>query len=597
MKTTTPAPPARGLVYSPTKTSIRSGGSSAITGKPVVPREVKLTHGDRLEGWISAFYGESQPARRTEHKTDQYGNVTMVSAGGGMVGRMGSGIKRAKKTPKAPINLDDYDWAAREGVIYGRRVFANVTPTRQNVIDSPTAGTEADQSVISYFRPLQNGDVLTYDFLYEPGQIVVHPAVGRIAFLLEPDGIKIHWMTEGGRDLSGLAADNAVVEPANRRGPAALPLKSGQWNSVRLAIEGPKFTVELNGQAVYERLLESSVGREFGLFHFKDQTAAQARNVVLKGRWPESLDKSQLAGLLVPDPAASNTDADRQARHILIGESIFSLEAGDLLERASKLRGNEAYAQLSSWVLPSPDHPVLRLAGDFSPSFPASGSGANGDGGDANHKFRLQAGGELNAPALALVNAAKSLAKLDELAAHITAIKPDGGDPAASNERAKLAFTGLIAIARGDDASAAQAMKAGKPLLSKLSAQRRRACVGPNWCWPPKQFSGRRSVSRRSSCWTSWPTRQNRKRPPRPSTSSRAGFGPTKSATSEPERCSSIEAEKSGAGSCTRLRNRPWHVPVDAGYSDSGRDPWHGRAHSSLGRGRRPVDSPARPRD
>ncbi len=210
----------------------------AITGKPVVPRQVKLTHGDRLEGWISAFYGESQPARRTEHKTDQYGNVTMVSAGGGMVGRMGSGIKRAKKTPKAPINLDDYDWAAREGVIYGRRVFANVTPTRQNVIDSATAGTEADQSVISYFRPLQNGDVLTYDFLYEPGQIVVHPAVGRIAFLLEPDGIKIHWMTEGGRDLSGLAADNAVVEPANRRGPAALPLKSGQWNSVRLVIDG-----------------------------------------------------------------------------------------------------------------------------------------------------------------------------------------------------------------------------------------------------------------------------------------------------------------------------------------------------------------------
>ena len=121
-------------------------------------------------------------------------------------------------------------------------------------------------------------------------------------------------------------------------------------------------------------------------------------------------------------------------------------------------------------MLPSPDHPLLRLAGDFGPSFPASGSGANGDGGDANHKFRLQAGGELNAPALALVNAAKSLAKLDELAAHITAIKPDGGGPAASNERAKLAFTGLIAIARGDDASAAQAMKASKPLLSKLSA-------------------------------------------------------------------------------------------------------------------------------
>ncbi len=360
---------------------------------------------------------------------------------------------------------------------------------------------------------------------------------------------------------------------------------------------GHKVTVELNGQAVYERLLESSVGREFGLFHFKDQTAAQARNVVLKGRWPETLDKSQLAGLLVPDPAGSNTDADRQARHILIGESIFSLEAGDLLERASKLRGNEAYAQLSSWVLPSPDHPVLRLAGDFSPSFPASGSGANGDDGDANHKFRLQAGGELNAPALALVNAAKSLAKLDELAAHITAIKPDGGGPAASNERAKLAFTGLIAIARGDDASAAQAMKAGKPLLSKLSAD---APESVRW---PELVLAAKAIQRPSlrqpaiELLDVMADQAKQKKTTQTEHKLASGLWTHQISNIRARAMLLIEAEKSGAGSATRLRNRPWHVPVDAGYSDSGRDPWHGRAHCSLGRGRRPVDSPSRPRD
>ena len=52
-----------------------------FTGQPVVPREVKLSHGDRLEGWITAFYNESQPRRRTEQTTDQYGNVVMVSSG------------------------------------------------------------------------------------------------------------------------------------------------------------------------------------------------------------------------------------------------------------------------------------------------------------------------------------------------------------------------------------------------------------------------------------------------------------------------------------------------------------------------------------
>ena len=267
-----------------------------------------------------------------------------------MISRSGTGIKRAKKKPQAPINLDDYDWAARDGVIHGRRVFANVTPTRVNVIASPTAGTEADQSLISYFRPLQNGDVLTYEFLYEPGQIVVHPAVGRIAFLLEPEGVKAHWMTEGGRDLSGLAADNAVVEPGNRRGPATLPLKPAQWNAVRLAVDGAKVTLELNGQVVYERVLEPAIGREFGLFHYKDQTAAQARNVVLRGQWPETLDKARLDGLVTSDPAVPNTSADRRARHTMIGEPIFALEAGEVVERASKLSAGEAYVQLASWV-------------------------------------------------------------------------------------------------------------------------------------------------------------------------------------------------------------------------------------------------------
>ena len=33
----------------------------------------------------------------------------------------------------------------------------------------------------------------------------------------------LHWMTDGGNDLSGLPADNAIDEPANRRGPAPCP--------------------------------------------------------------------------------------------------------------------------------------------------------------------------------------------------------------------------------------------------------------------------------------------------------------------------------------------------------------------------------------
>ena len=66
----------------------------------------------------------------------------------------------------------------------------------------------------------------SYEFLYEPGQVMVHPAIDRLAFLLEPEGVKVHWMTAGGSDLSGLPADNAADEPANRRGPKRAPAEA-----------------------------------------------------------------------------------------------------------------------------------------------------------------------------------------------------------------------------------------------------------------------------------------------------------------------------------------------------------------------------------
>ena len=46
-----------------------------MTGEPVIPREVKLCTGDRLDGWISGFYNETQPRRLTGETLDQYGNV------------------------------------------------------------------------------------------------------------------------------------------------------------------------------------------------------------------------------------------------------------------------------------------------------------------------------------------------------------------------------------------------------------------------------------------------------------------------------------------------------------------------------------------
>ena len=73
---------------------------------------------------------------------------------------------------------------------------------------------------------------------------------------------------------------------------------------------------------------------------------------------------------------------------------------------------------LADWVLPSPDHPIVRLEGDFTPSYPV------GPAGDP--------GGALRAPAIELVRVAKELGKLDELAARVEALKLERRRPGRS---------------------------------------------------------------------------------------------------------------------------------------------------------------------
>ncbi len=130
---------------------------------------------------------------------------------------------------------------------------------------------------------------IDYEFYYDPGKALVHPALDRLAFLLEPDGVRVHRLTDGAYERSGLSPDNVRDEPENRRGPASLPLKSKSWNQMAVAIKGDKVTLELNGQAIFERTLEPANRRAFGLFHDADATQARVRNVIYQGDWPRSL--------------------------------------------------------------------------------------------------------------------------------------------------------------------------------------------------------------------------------------------------------------------------------------------------------------------
>jgi hypothetical protein len=231
-----------------------------LDGTPTIPRSVRLVEGDRLDGWLCGLFGESLPIRR------QPGLRPMLARG-------------------AP------DWSARHGEILGRRV-------------EPPATAGPAQSRLAYFRPLLDREMINYEFFYESGLTLVHPALGRLAFLLEPDGVRLHWMANT-HDLEsfGLGPDNVAA-----RGETPLPLKPGEWNTMLVRLEEERVVLALNGMRVYEHLLEPSDERLFGLYHDRHATEARVRNVVLAGGWPESVSLEQFT------EGTSHRDTEAQRR-------------------------------------------------------------------------------------------------------------------------------------------------------------------------------------------------------------------------------------------------------------------------------------------
>ena len=160
-----------------------------LTGDPQILREVSLIQGDRMEGWMSPLYRENVP--RQLRKAAQ-GTADAATA--------------------APAT-QGYAWYASEGVLYGPTMKSS---NRNLVI----------QSWLAYHRPLHSGDTLSYEFFYQPDEKMVHPSLGRMVLLLEPDNVRLHWITEVPHmSLGGLSADNAVAIAEAQRGPRPLPLR------------------------------------------------------------------------------------------------------------------------------------------------------------------------------------------------------------------------------------------------------------------------------------------------------------------------------------------------------------------------------------
>ncbi len=178
---------------------------------------------------------------------------------------------------------------------------------------------------------------------------------------------------------------------------------------------------------------------------------------MLKGNWPASVPDRLRTDLAALDPAAAGSEAARRARHAIVGEGLFALQAGEVVEKARTLDPAKRYDALAAWVLPGPDHPLVRLEGDFTPTFPAKVTG--------------EAGGTLRSPAVELVKTAKEFGRLDALAAAVRDGKVGGDDPMSASQRGRLAMLAMIAAARGDEAAAGKSLEALRTAIAALPVE------------------------------------------------------------------------------------------------------------------------------
>jgi len=384
-----------------------------ITGDPVIPREVKLVSGDRMDGWNSTNYGEQQPPRRLMKQTPRDENDSVRY--------------QLEQLPS------EFDWQAKDGILEGKA---------QDLPDDA-------QSWIYYHRPLQDGETVRYEFLYSPGRSSAFPTIGRLAMLLHPAGVRAHWVSDPTWDaaLLDLQQANEIDEPAYRRGPAALPLRENDWNQVETTVRGDTVVVSLNGTVVYERPLDPALERTFGIFRRRNQSS-QVRGLTLTGPWPETLSAALREDMVAARPLENPADA--RLLHDLVGEFAQLNRPAELLEEVNALADEDGYRRLKEWVLPTATRDSVRLYFERRPL--------------ADKPSPETA---ILCPAVELTRLAKRLGRLGELARAVGEIAPR--NPA--TEQAQAALAALVALEASDLATAEAQLAKLYTMIDKLPKQ------------------------------------------------------------------------------------------------------------------------------
>ena len=111
-------------------------------------------------------------------------------------------ITGAPTVPDAVQLIADGDlngWAPYYGQQSVDGTWQSQTTAEGVCINNPRRPELADtvaERVLKYQRPMFEDGSIEYEFFYQPGTVEVHPALGRLCFLLSPDGVRHHWHTD-----------------------------------------------------------------------------------------------------------------------------------------------------------------------------------------------------------------------------------------------------------------------------------------------------------------------------------------------------------------------------------------------------------------
>lgn len=229
------------------------------------------------------------------------------------------------------------------------------------------------ESILRYHRPLVEDGEFEYEFFYSPGEIHVHPVLDRLAFLLQPEGVGLHWCTDGKYDRTPVSPNHVIFDQQSQRGSQPLPLIAGTWNHMKVSLAGQTVSLTLNGRLIFQHTLPDSNLRTFGLFRYADQTMSRIRRVTMRGDWPKSV--APLAEQELADPRLVTLQKDiaelpGEFRHDFVRDGLpekyFKL-TGQQLETGITEESDGVHVQLNGvagWTVAAL-MPQVQISGDF----------------------------------------------------------------------------------------------------------------------------------------------------------------------------------------------------------------------------------------